>query len=441
MAGIKGLVENPKGETIPLPIVNSYHEGLTSLEYFISTHGARKGAADTALKTSRAGYLTRRMIEVAHNVIIVEEDCGDQEGLVITKTEAQETNESFANKIFSRVSLETIKDKNNNLIVAEGEYITRKKAEIIEKLDIPSLKVRSPFTCKSLFGVCAKCYGFDLAYNQPIKLGEAVGIVAAQSIGEPATQLTMRTFHVGGISGIADITQGVPRIEELLEARTPKFEAILSPVDGYIESIDETPKLWKLIIRSKKRKKFIVHIPKAFSLLKKKNDKVVKGEPLNFGVKDPKMIYRYLGKIPAMKYILSEVKRIYNDHGADVHDKHLEIIIRKMFSFVRIKEIGGSDFVYGDIIERDFLLAVNRKLRQLHQQPARGILILMGITKAALSTHSFLSAASFQEVARILTRSSLECREDPLMGLMENIILGRKPYIGSNFRPPQIEWL
>jgi DNA-directed RNA polymerase subunit beta' len=437
MTGMKGLVENPKGETIELPIIHSYQEGLTALEYFISAHGARKGASDTALKTSKAGYLTRRMVDVAHDVIIVEEDCGDKEGIVITRKEAEETNEPFANKIFSRVSLETVKDKNNNIIVKEGDYITREIAKKLDDMGIESLRVRSPFTCKSLFGVCAKCYGFDLAYNKPIKVGEAVGIVAAQSIGEPATQLTLRTFHVGGVAGAADITQGVPRVDELFEARKPKLEAILSPINGVIENIEEMPKYWKVIIRG--RKKITIHVPKSLTLLKKKGDKVLKGEALNTGAKDPKEVYKYLGKMEAFKYILNEIKKVYNFQGADIHDKHLEIIIRKMFSLVRIKEVGDSDFVYGDIIEKDIFLYKNRKLKEMNKKPAKGILLLTGITKVALNAYSFLSAASFQEVARVLTRSALECKEDFLKGLKENIILGRKPFIGNNFRYPELD--
>lgn len=434
MCGMKGLVENPKGDIIDLPIKSSYYEGLSCLEYFISTHGARKGASDTALKTAKAGYLTRRMIDAVHDVIITEEDCKDDEGIIITRQEAEETNESFANKIYSRVILETVKDKEGNVIVNKGEYITRTIAKKIDELRIEKIRVRSPFTCKSIWGVCAKCYGFDLAYDKPIKIGEAVGIIAAQSIGEPATQLTMRTFHVGGVAGAADITQGVPRAEELLEARTPKNQSILSPVNGIVESIEESPKYWKVTIRGPRRKKFIVHIPRAFNLLVKKGTKIEKGDPLNEGIKDPKAIYAYKGKIEAFKYILNEFKKIYNFQGAEIHDKHVEIVIRKMFSRVRVKDPGDSLFAYNDIVEKPIFLSVNDKLRKENKKPAKGILLLLGITKVALTSESFLSAASFQETARVLVRSALECKEDKLRGLKENIIIGRKPYIGSNFK-------
>ncbi len=434
MCGMKGLVANPKGETIDLPIKNSYYEGLSSLEYFISTHGARKGASDTALKTAKAGYLTRRMIDAVHDVIVTELDCGDEEGIIITKKEAEETYDSFADKIYSRVILETLQDKNGNIIINKGEYITREIAKKIEDAGIEKVRVRSPFTCKAIEGVCSKCYGFDLAYDQPVKLGEAVGIIAAQSIGEPGTQLTMRTFHVGGIAGAADITQGVPRAEELLEVRTPKNLSILSPVNGIVENIEETPKYWKVIIRGPRRKKFTIHITRSLNLLVKKGDRIAKGDPLNEGVKDPKLVYIHQGKIPAFKYILNEFKKVYNFQGAEVHDKHVEIVIRKMFSRVKVKEIGDSPFVYNDIVEKSIFLKVNQQLKAENKKPAKGILLLLGITRVALTSESFLSAASFQETARVLVRSALEGKEDRLKGLKENIIIGRKPYIGANFK-------
>jgi DNA-directed RNA polymerase subunit beta' len=436
MAGMKGLVENPKGDIIDLPIIHSYKEGLTALEYFISTHGARKGATDTALKTARAGYLTRRMVDVAHDVVIVEEDCQDEEGIVLYKKEAEEVGETLSSRIFSRVSLQTITDKEGNVIINKGEYISREKAKKIEHSDIESIRVRSPFSCKSLFGVCQKCYGYDLAYNKPIKVGEPVGVIAAQSIGEPATQLTMRTFHIGGVTGAEDITQGVPRAEELLEARKPKSVSVLSPVNGKIVGIEELSKTWKISIRGPKNKKYIVHLPKSLKLLVKTEDKVLKGQPLNEGLNDPKELYKFHGKVAAFKYIINELKKVYNFQGAEVHDKHLEIIIRKMFTRVRIVDPGDSDFVEGEIVEKDILLVTNQRLKSENKKTAKGILLLMGITKVALTCDSFLSAASFQETARVLAKSALEAKEDFLRGLKENIILGRKLFIGKNFRKP-----
>ncbi|GIW66283.1 MAG: DNA-directed RNA polymerase subunit beta' [Candidatus Parcubacteria bacterium] len=437
MAGMKGLVENPKGEIIDLPIIHSYKEGLTMLEYFISTHGARKGASDTALKTAKAGYLTRRMVDVAHDIITIEDDCGDEEGIILTKQEAEDVGETLASRIFSRISLETILDKDGNVIINKGDYIDRKTAEKIAN-NVNEIRVRSPFSCKSLFGICNKCYGLDLAYNKPVKLGTPVGIIAAQSIGEPATQLTMRTFHVGGVAGTGDITHGVPRAEELLEIRKPKGGSILSPVSGKIASIEKVNKYWKVVIKGAHQKKVTIHIPSSSTLVVKIGDNIKKGEPLNDGPKNPKEIYAYYGKMQAFKYIINEIKKVYNFQGAEIHDKHIEIIIRKMFSRVKIKEVGDSDFVYGDIVEKDIFLLKNKKLKMEEKKPAKGILLLLGITKTALTTESFLSAASFQETARVLTRSALEAREDYLRGLKENIILGRKPFIGSNFRKIEI---
>ena len=438
MSGMKGLVENPKGEIIDLPIVHSYKEGLTALEYFISTHGARKGASDTALKTARAGYLTRRMVDVAHDVIVVEEDCGDDEGIILSKEEAEEVGEVLSTRIFSRVSLETITDKEGNIIINQGEYITQDLAEKIEK-NTDKIKVRSVFTCKSLFGVCSRCYGFDLAYNQPVKIGTPVGVIAAQSIGEPATQLTMRTFHFGGVAGAGDITQGVPRAEELLEARKPKNQCILSPVSGKISYIEKGSKYWKILIKGVHQKKITLHIPSSTNLNVKLGERIKKGQPLNDGVKDPKDIYIYYGKMAAFKYIINELKKVYNFQGAEIHDKHIEIIIRKMFSRVKIKEVGDSDLVYGDIVEKDIFLLMNKKLKSENKKPAKGILLLTGITKTALTADSFLSAASFQETARVLVKSALDYKEDFLRGLKENIILGRKPFIGSNFKRINID--
>jgi DNA-directed RNA polymerase subunit beta' len=434
MIGMKGLVENPKGEIIELAVPRSYKEGLSTLEYFITTHGSRKGASDTALKTARAGYLTRRMIDVAHGVVIREFDCGDQTGLVISRNEAEESGETFANKIYSRLSLEAVKNKKGNILVNANEYITRQLAKRIDEAGVETVRVRSPFTCKTLFGICSKCYGFDLAYDKPVQLGEAVGIIAAQSIGEPATQLTMRTFHVGGVAGTTDITQGVPRAEELLEARTPKNESVLAPVNGKVKKIESLPKYHKVTIIGARRKTSTLHIPRSLELLVKEGDRVVKGQPLNEGAQNPKKIYLYQGKLAAFKYILNELKKVYNFQGAEIHDKHIEIIIREMFSRVRVKDPGDADFVIDEIVEKDVFLSTNRELKNKGKRLARGVLLLLGITKTALTDNSFLSVASFQETSRALVRAALECKEDQLVGLKENVILGKKPLIGAYYR-------
>jgi DNA-directed RNA polymerase subunit beta' len=442
MTAIKGLVSTPAGKIIELPITSSYKNGFTPLEYFISTHGARKGAADKALKTPKSGYLTRRLVDALHDLIIREVDCGDEEGIVIKKEECEKIGDSFADQIYSRFSLETIKDKEGNILVNKGEVITREIAQKIEKAGIEALKVRSPFTCKTLYGICQKCFGLDLGNNQLIKLGEAVGIVAAQSIGEPATQLTMRTFHYGGVITVADITVGLPRVEEVFEARTPKLESIISPFSGKVKNILETPKYYLLQIATKNKKTqkkelIEIKIPKKFKLLVKKGDRVNRGDVLNEGLADPKKIYATRGKMPSFKYILEEVKKIYNPQGAGIHNKYIEIVIRKMFSRVKIVDPGDSDFVIGEIVEKDMFLEENRKLKAEGKKLAKGVLLLMGIKNVASTAYSFLSAASFQETARALVRAALECREDVLRGIKENIIIGRKPLIGEEFR----EWL
>ena len=440
MMAMKGLVENPKGDIIELPILNSYKDGLTPLTYFISAHGARKGASDTALKTAKAGYLTRRMVDVAHDVIVRESDCGDDVGVIITAQESQEAGEDFSDKIYSRIILETVKDKEGNIIVSKGEYISREAALKIEKSGVVSqIRARSPFTCKTIGGVCSKCYGLDLCYNKPIELGEAVGVIAAQSLGEPATQLTMRTFHFGGVAGAADITQGVPRAEELLEIRTPKNESILSPFNGTVRKIEQVPKYYKVMMQGAQGKRVTISVPKAFSLTVKEGSKVLKGQPLNEGYRDPKKIYLYENKMAAFKYILNELKKVYNFQGAEIHDKHVEIIVRKIFSRVRIKDPGDSNFVSDEIVEKDIFLTLNQELRASRKKPAKGVLVILGITKVALSSFSFLSAASFQETSRVLIKAALESKEDPIKGLKENIILGRKPMIGKLFRDMMAE--
>ena len=442
MTGVKGLVSTPAGKIIELPIISSYKKGFSPLEYFISTHGARKGAADKALKTPRSGYLTRRLVDALHDLIIKEVDCGDDQGIVISREDCERIGDNFVEQIYSRFSLETVKDKEANILVNKGEVITREIAQKIDKAGINSLRVRSPFTCKSLYGICQKCFGLDLGNNELIKLGEAIGIIAAQSIGEPATQLTMRTFHYGGVITVADITLGLPRVEEVLEARKPKLESIIIPFSGKIKNILETAKYYLLQIstknnKTKKTEIIEMKVPKKFKLLVKKGDKVNRGDVLNEGLADPKKIYATRGKMAAFRYILEEVKKIYNPQGAGIHNKYVEIVIRKMFSRVRVIDPGDSEFVVDEIVEKDMFLEENRRLKAERKKLAKGVLLLMGIKNIALTTYSFLSAASFQETARALVRAALECREDVLRGIKENIIIGRKPLIGEEFR----EWL
>ncbi|GIW67166.1 MAG: DNA-directed RNA polymerase subunit beta' [Candidatus Parcubacteria bacterium] len=442
MTAVKGIVAKPTGEAIDLPIVSSYKKGFSPLEYFISTHGARKGAADKALKTPRSGYLTRRLVDALHDLIIKEVDCGDESGIVIDKNECQKVGDRFAEQIYSRFSLETVKDKDGNILVNKDEIITREIAKKIEEAGIEKIRVRSPFTCKTLYGICQKCFGLDLGNNQLIKLGEAIGIIAAQSIGEPGTQLTMRTFHYGGVITAGDITLGLPRVEEIFEARQPRMESIIAPFSGKVKNILDTPKYYvlQIVVKNKKTEKketIEIKIPRKFRLLVKKGDKINRGDILNEGLADPKKIYTNRGKLEAFKYVLEEVKKIYNPQGAGIHNKYVEIVIRKMFSRVRVIDPGESEFVVDEIVEKDMFLEENKRLKAEGKKLAKGILLLTGIKNVALTAYSFLSSASFQETARALVRAALECRDDPLRGIKENIIIGRKPLIGEEFR----QWL
>ncbi len=436
MTALKGLVSNPKGEVIELPITTSYKSGFSPLGYFISTHGARKGASDKALKTPRSGYLTRRLVDALHDIIIKETDCGDETGIIIRRNELKESGDSFSDVIYSRVSLEDIKDKNGNFLIKKGEFITKEIAKKIGDLGIEQVRVRSPFTCKTFGGICQKCFGLDLAVDQPIKLGEAIGIITAQSIGEPGTQLTMRTFHYGGVITASDITRGLPRVEEILEARAPKVESLISPVSGIVKDIEDNPKYYLVTVktRSKKQTELKFKIPKRFKLLIQKGSKIEKGDIINEGLPDPKKIYYTKGRLETLKYILKEVKKIYNEQGAGIHNKYIELVVKKMFSRVKVTSPGDSDFIIGEIVEKDIFLEKNKNLKAEGKKIARGVLLLTGIKNVALTTSSFLSAASFQETSRVLTQAALECREDYLKGIKENIIIGRKPLIGEEFR-------
>jgi len=432
MASLKGLVTNPAGEIIELPIKSNYKEGLSPLGYFVSTHGARKGTVDTALKTSKAGYLTRRMVDVAQDVTIIEADCKDKTGWIITKQDAKEVNEPFWYKIYSRVSLERV-EKDGEIIVDVGEFVTKEKAKIIESLGKESLRVRSPLTCKSVYGICALCYGLDLAYDKPIKIGEACGIVAAQSIGEPGTQLTMRTFHVGGVAGSADITTGIPRVEELLEARSPKNEGVISPVSGKIEEIKKETKYYKVLINTNNGK-ITINVPIVLTLNVKPGDQINKGDIISSGPLSPKKLFKLKGKEAAIRYLLNEVKKIYTFQGVTIHDKHFEVIIRQMFSRAKIIDPGDSEFVKNEIVEKAVILERNKELKKSGLKLIKAKEILLGITRAALTTYSFLSAASFQETARVLVKAAIEGRVDKLRGIKENVILGKKIPAGTGVR-------
>ncbi|MEK7664150.1 MAG: DNA-directed RNA polymerase subunit beta' [Patescibacteria group bacterium] len=456
MAGMKGLVNNPAGEIIELPVKSSFAEGFNVLEYFISTHGARKGTADTALRTSSAGYLTRRLIDVAHDVITWEENCGDKKGIVVYKKDADEIEQDFTFKLVGRYCLEDVKRPTNNatgiasrrndVIVNKGEIINWQQAkEIVQGParannaggEIERVIIRSPLTCKSIRGVCQKCYGWDLARNSLIKLGEAVGVVAAQAIGEPGTQLTLRTHHLGGVAGAGDITQGLPRIEEIFEARTPKGEAIVSLAEGKVIKIDEEKRVITIQSEKEGSKKPLpieYKIPGKIAILVSVGDSVKESQPLCQGSLDLKRLYGAGGLEETQRYVLKEVQRIYASQGVDIHDKHIEVIIQKMFSRVRIKEEGDSDWVKGEIVELSTFQEEIERLKKVKKSPPTGSQILLGISEVALASESFLSAASFQQTSRVLIKAALEGKEDKLMGLKENVIIGKLIPVGTGFK-------
>ncbi|MBI2010627.1 MAG: DNA-directed RNA polymerase subunit beta' [Candidatus Colwellbacteria bacterium] len=434
MGGMRGLVTNPKGENIELPIRSSLKEGHTSLEYFISTHGSRKGLVDTALRTAQAGYLTRRLADTSQDVVVKEENCGTKRSIELYREDGESYGGSFVDRLFSRTAAKDLKI-GRKTIVKTGEIINREAALLIEKSSLESVAVRSPITCQTLYGVCAKCYGMDLGRNEPIRVGEAVGIIAAQSIGELGTQLTLRTFHTGGLAG-RDITTGLPRVEELFEARLPKQEGLMAEAEGKVQKIEEEGSMRRIILRKKaatgkKAKDIIYTTPVSIGVLVKEGDKVFSGDQLTEGNLDPKEILRLRGKEEAARYLVKEIQQIYRSEGATVHDKHMEIVIRQMFGRVRITSVGDSKFVLGEVIDKSRFREVNREIKGAGGEPAKAEELLLGITRAALSADGFLAAASFQETARVLVKAASEGRVDHLRGLKENVILGRLIPIGT----------
>ena len=443
MAGMKGLVNNPSGDIIELPVKSSFTEGFNVLEYFISTHGARKGTADTALRTSSAGYLTRRLVDVAHDVIVTEEDCGDKTGLVMYRKDADNLDQNFIFKLVGRTVLETVEHA-KKVFVKKGEIINWQIAKaIVDEIGIERVTVASALTCKSNQGCCQKCYGWDLGRNTDVKLGEAVGIVAAQAIGEPGTQLTLRTHHLGGIVGAGDITQGLPRIEEIFECRAPKGEAIMSLTEGKVVNINEEtrvvtikPTETKKDGKKTSKKEFMEYkIPGRIAIMVEKGQDVKENQPLCEGSLDLKKLYKSAGVEATQRYILQEVQRIYSSQGVDIHDKHIEVIIQKMFSRVRIKEEGDSDWIRGEVVERAILNEGAEALKKEKKTPPTSVQILLGISEVALNSESFLSAASFQQTSRVLIKACLEGKEDKLRGLKENVIIGKLIPVGTGFIP------
>jgi DNA-directed RNA polymerase subunit beta' len=438
MAGMKGLVANPAGETMELPVKKSYQEGLNTLEYFISTHGARKGTVDTALRTSSAGYLTRRLVDVAHDLIIRDIDCKDKKGIIVTRKDAEAIDQDFAQKLIGRIVVEDVKIK-NKVIVKKGEIIDEKQMEDIEKAGIDNIAVRSPLSCKSLKGICQKCYGMDLTTHKPVKLGCAVGVIAAQAIGEPGTQLTMRTFHTGGVAGIGDITLGLPRVEEIFEARIPKGEAPIFEEAGKVTAIKEDKTGIVVEVRDEQNKKKEYKLPPRLEVLVKEGEKVAAGQPLIEGRIDIKKLFNAAGKEESQRYVLNEIQKIYTEEGVSIHDKHLETIIHQIFSRVKITISGDSDLSRGEILSQARFHQEVQKMEKEKKEPPKAKTILLGLTKVALSTDSFLSAASFQETSKILIQAAIEGRQDKLEGLKENVIIGKIIPAGTGFEEKTLE--
>lgn len=434
LGGMRGLMANATGKTVEIPIKANFREGLTVLEYFISTHGARKGLADTALRTADSGYLTRRLVDVSQDVIIREIDCGTEDGsLVKAFKDGNEVIEELYDRIVGRYALEDIiNPQTGDVIVRKNEMILEDEAEEICSLGIEAVKIRSTLKCQTKHGVCANCYGRNLATGEPVKVGEAVGIIAAQSIGEPGTQLTMRTFHTGGVAG-ADITQGLPRVEELFEARKPKGLAIISETGGTVKIV-ETKKKREAIITDEYGESINYTIPYG-SRLKVRDGAVLEpGDEITDGSVNPHDILRIKDVAGVQNYIIKEVQRVYRLQGVDINDKHIEVIVRQMLNKVKIEEAGDSNLLPGSLETIFTFEEENARVVAEGGEPAEGKPVLLGITKASLATESFLSAASFQETTRVLTEAAIKGKEDNLIGLKENVIIGKLIPAGTGMK-------
>ena len=436
LAGMRGLMTDPNGKTIEIPVKSCFREGLSVLEYFISSHGGRKGLADTALKTADSGYLTRRLVDVSQEVIIKEEDCGATKGVKVTAiTDASgEVIEGLRDRIAGRfVVSDVINPKTNEVMVKANEMISEDMADEIVKAGITEVEIRSIFTCKSKTGVCAKCYGKNMSNNSPVQIGEAVGIIAAQSIGEPGTQLTMRTFHTGGIASTGDITQGLPRVEELFEARKPKHAAIVCEQSGSVE-IEEKDKIIHVIVKTDDGETKDYTIPFGTGVIVKSGDRVEPGTILTNGSVYPQDILRTKGIKGVQDYILKEIQSVYRSQGVDINDKHVEIIVRQMMRKVQVENPGGTEILPGEKVDVYKYEEETMKALESGLEPPTGKRILLGITKAALAKESFLSAASFQETARVLTEAAIKNKVDPLVGLKENVIIGKLIPAGTGIK-------
>ena len=434
IAGMRGLMASTTGKAVEIPIKSCFREGLDALEYFISSHGARKGLSDTALRTADSGYLTRRLVDVSQDIIVREHDCGTHDGLMLEDIkDGNQVVEKLEERLEGRYVVEDIKNpETGELIVDTNTMITKAIAKQIVDSGIKQVVVRSVIACRSKHGVCQKCYGMGLARREEVSIGESVGIIAAQSIGEPGTQLTMRTIHSGGVAGVADITQGLPRVEELFEARKPKGLAVITEIDGTVK-ISETKKKKEIIVTSNDNSKTYT-IPFGSKLKVKDGDEVKAAQPLIEGSINPAEILAIKGAEGVYEYLISEVQKVYRNQGVDINDKHIEVIARQMLRKIKVEDGGGTDLFPGALVDMYEFEDKNKQAIEEGKQPATGRRILLGITKAALATDSFLSAASFQETTRVLTEAAIKGKEDDLIGLKENVIIGKLIPAGTGMK-------
>ena len=446
LAGMRGLVSDPSGRTIELPVKANYREGLSVLEYFISSHGGRKGLADTALKTADSGYLTRRLVDVSQDVIVNEDDCGDTKGVEVTAIyDGKNRLETLAERIDGRYTVKPVLHPVTGEVLVEADtMILPDKAQEIDKIltdewikngsdlkKLPKVAIRSILSCKTRHGVCAKCYGKNMASGNPVKLGEAVGIIAAQSIGEPGTQLTMRTFHSGGVATSDDITQGLPRVEELFEARRPKGQAVIAENSGVVTRTNNDR---EIIVTSADGETKSYAIPYGAKLKVDNGSKVEPGDPFTQGSINLQDMLRARGVKGVQDYVTKEVQSAYRNSGVDINDKHIEVIVRQMLRKVKIESQGSTDMLPGTLVDIFAYEDANQKTLENGGEPAKPKRTLLGITKAALATESFLSAASFQETARVLTDAAIKNKIDPLLGLKENVIIGKLIPAGTGMK-------
>ncbi len=435
LGAMRGLMADTSGRTIEIPIKANFREGLTVLEYFISTHGARKGLTDTALRTADSGYLTRRLVDVSQDVIIREDDCGTDDGIIAASIkDGNEVIEKLKDRLIGRTVCENVvHPETGELLAAKNETLSAAKADLIVDAGVETVKIRSVLKCRSKVGVCAKCYGHNLANGELVNAGEAVGIIAAQSIGEPGTQLTMRTFHAGGVAG-DDITQGLPRVEELFEARKPKGLAIIAEIGGRVKISENKKKREVTILDDENGNSATYLIPYGSRIKVREDQVIIAGDELTEGSVNPHDILAIKGYTAVQDYLIQEVQRVYRLQGVDINDKHIEVIVRQMMHKVKVEDAGDTDFLTGSLVERYELERVNMRMREEGKAEAVHSEVLMGITKAALATDSFLSAASFQETTRVLTDAAIRGKVDPLVGLKENVIIGKLVPAGTGMQ-------